>query len=360
MFIYPSMIALAAISISHLIRKVNSRWISYGLSVAIIAGMMHPLLHIIRNHPNTYVYFNEWSGGINNTYGTFETDYYANSLKPATTYFIEEILPGLETSADQPVKVVSNSNLGYYFRNHTDRVQAFYSRYYDRGKQDWDYAILYCNYLHPYQLNNGLWPPKYVIHEVKVDDVIVAAIVERKNRDDHYGSTLLSEGIREQNGTKLNEALRLLQSAVEFDENNEVAYLELGNAYSAFLRFDDSRATMDRLLKIYPDYDKALNLKGYSYLIEAEYKQDVRLLDEAIRIINMAIKSNYKFYSGYYNLGLCYAVKGDNDNAVYNFKQAIRYNGKFVQAYEELARIYEATGEQELANTVRAQINRLQ
>jgi tetratricopeptide (TPR) repeat protein len=261
--------------------------------------------------------------------------------------------------ADQPIKVVSNTNIGYYFRNHTDRVESFYSRYYDRGKYDWDYAILYCNYIHPYQLNNGLWPPKNTIQEIKVDKVVVAAIVERVNKEDHYGSSLLSLGIREQDRNKIDSALVLLENAIQYDENNEVAYLELGNAYTSLLRFEEARASMDQLLELYPDYDKALNLKGYSYLVESEVTRNIALLDEAIKFINMAVRSNYKFYSGYYNLGLAYAIKDDKDNAVYNFTQSIRYNGKFKAAYEKLIEVYEYYGDTRMANSVRTQLNRL-
>jgi len=360
MFIYPSMLALSAIAITKLIGYGKRPWITY-LSMALIAaGLFHPLRHVIRNHPNTYIYFNELSGGINKTYGTFETDYYANSLRPATDYFIEEILPDLRTVEGVPVKVASNANIAYYLRNYREQVQPFYSRYYDRGRYDWDYAILYCNYLHPYQLKNGLWPPKNTIHEVKVDDVVVAAIVERKNRADFYGSGLLAEGIREQNPDKLSDAQELLEEAIAYDANNEAAYLELGNAYAAFLKLDEARATLDHLLTFYPEYDKALNLKGYSYIIEAEVTKDGALLDEAIRIINQAISSNYKYYSGYYNLGLCYQLKNDKDNAIYNFRQAIRFNSKFTSAYQKLAETYDFYGETEMANRVRAQLNRLQ
>jgi len=255
--------------------------------------------------------------------------------------------------------VVSNSDINYYFRNHTDQVAPFYSRYYDRGQYDWDYAILYCNYIHPYQLNHGLWPPKNTVAEIKVDDVVVAAIVERRNRDDYYGTSLLGEGIREQDPKKLGQALYYLESAVNYDNHNEAAHMELGNAYSAFLRFDEARATMDRLLEFYPDYDKALNLKGYTYILEADVKKDYSLLDNAIQVINLAIQSNYKFYSGYYNLGLCYGMKNDKDNAIYNFQQAIRYNGRFREAYEKLAEVYEFYGDTEMATRVRAQLNRL-
>lgn len=353
LFVYPSMVALSAMAFSSLIGKIKTKGIRYAVIGLLVAGLFLPARHIVRNHPNTYIYFNELSGGINTTAGRFETDYYTNSLKPASDHFIEAILPQLEGSKDQPIRLVSNFNIDYYFKAHKDQVKTLYSRYYDRGKYDWDYAILYCNYLHPSQLKNGMWPPKNTIYEVKVDDVVVAAIVERKNRDDLLGSRLLAEAMQEQNEAKLNRSLINLKSAVEYDPNNEIALLELGNAYSAFLQFTEARSTMDQLLEVYPDYDKALNIKGYSYLIEAEYTRNPALLDEAIRIINMAVKSNYKFYSGYYNLGLCYAQKDDRDNAEYNLRQAIRYNSKFKQAYIKLAELYEFYGDNDLARQVR-------
>jgi len=359
LFIYPSMLALAAMALTTLVRRGGNRWVRITAMILIAAGLIHPLRHTIVNHPDTYIYFNEWSGGINHTYGKFETDYYSNSLRPASDYFIEHLLPEASGGPGDTIRVVSNSDIGYYFRNHTDQVAPFYSRYYDRGLYDWDYAILYCNYIHPYQLNHGLWPPKNTVAEIKVDDVVVAAVVERRNRDDYFGATLLAEGIRRQDQEKLAQALYYLESAIQYDNHNEAAHLELGNAYLSFLRFDEARATMDRLLEFYPDYDKALNLKGYSYMVEAEVNQQWDLLDQAIKQINLAIQSNYKFYSGYYNLGLAYGMKNDKDNAVYNFKQAIRYNGRFKAAYEKLAEVYEYFGDTEMANTVRAQLNRL-
>ncbi len=356
-FIYPSILALAAAGITTLIRQVSRTWVRAALMILVAAGLIHPLRHVIVNHPHTYVYFNEIIGGINQAYGRFETDYYANSLGPATDYFLEEILPETDRKAGEPVTVVSNSDISYYFRNHGERVRAFYSRYYDRGRYDWDYAILYCNYIHPFQLNNGLWPPRNTIHELKVDHVTVAAIVERVNRDDYLGYSLLQEAIKEEDPDKLGRAILRLEDAVEYDSTNAAALLELGNAYTAFLRFDDTRETMDQLLEIYPEYDKALNLKGYSYLIESEVTGQPALLDEAIRIINQSIASNYKFFSGYYNLGLCYIMKNDTDNAINNFRQAIRYNGRYVPAYEKLAELYEYTGNMEMARTVRARLN---
>lgn len=359
MFIYPSMIALSAMALSQLAKTGRKRIAGMVVGLLVLAGLFHPLRHILVNHPNTYIYFNELEGGINHAYGKFETDYYANSLRPASDYFIEEILPQLESSPDQPLRVVSNSNISYYFRNHRDRVSPFYSRYYDRGRTEWDYAILYCNYIHPYQLNHGLWPPINTIHEVKVDDVAVAAIVERRNKEDYLGATLLNEALREQNPEKLSRAISSLENASQYDVHNEAALLDLGNAYSASYRFEEARATMDRLLEFYPEYDKALNVKAYTFLMEAQVKQDPALLDQAIAVFNQAILSNHKFYTGYYNLGLCYIFKDNKDNAIYNLNQAIRYNGRYMPAYEKLAQVYEHYGDTEMARSVRDRMSRI-
>jgi len=359
MFVYPPMLALSALAISSFFRMSRKRWLTAVLCLVVAAGLIHPVRHLLRNHPNTYIYYNEWAGGINHAFGKYETDYYMNSLRPASDYFIRRILPVAGERIARPLRVVSNADISYYFRNQQTRVEPFYSRYYDRGRNDWDYAILYCNYIHPYQLNNGLWPPMNTIHEIRVDDVAVAAIVERKNRDDYFGSELMTEGIREGDPVKLNRAVQLLESAIAYDPNNEAAYLDLTNAYAAIYRFEEAREAADRLLEIYPEYDKALNAKGYTYLLEADLTRNPALVDEAIRIIGKAIESNYKFSSGYYNLGLCYGLKDDKDNAIENFKLAIKYNGRFTAAYEKLAQVYEYYGDTEMAGMVRSQLRNI-
>ncbi|MCK5066261.1 MAG: tetratricopeptide repeat protein, partial [Bacteroidales bacterium] len=153
--------------------------------------------------------------------------------------------------------------------------------------------------------------------------------------------------------------LKKLESAILYDEHNEAALLDLGNAYSASFRFNEARATMDRLLEFYPEYDKALNVKAYTYLVEAQVKQDPGLLDQAITLFNQAIQSNHKFYTGYYNLGLCYAYKDDKSNAIYNLKQAIRFNSRYRPAYEKLVQVYEHYGDTELARSVRDLLTRI-
>jgi tetratricopeptide (TPR) repeat protein len=208
-------------------------------------------------------------------------------------------------------------------------------------------------------LNHGFWPPANTIHEVKVDDVVVAAIVERKNWDDFLGSNLLKEGAQEQDGDKLELALGYLELAVDYDTTNLAAYLDLASAYTSFMRFEEARNAVDQAMRVYPSYDKALNIKGYSYLMESEVSGDPSLIDHGIRYISEAVKTNYKFYSGYYNLGIAYAMKDDMANSEYNFKQAIRYNSKFKSAYVKLAELYEYYGYNDQARQVREILGRI-
>lgn len=358
MFIYPSMIALAALSLSKL-ANLGPKLLRLGIPVIILAGLLHPGIHIVKNHPNTYIYFNELLGGVNKAYGRFETDYYSSSLKPACDYFIEEILPEKRGGKGDALTVLSNTDISYYFRQHKDDVVPAYSSYYRRGRKDWDYAILYCNYIHPYQLKKGLWPPKNTIHEIKVDDVVVAAIVERRDWNDYMGKSLMKEAMAEQDERKVIQAVMHLERAAFYDPFNEVALLDLAEGYSAMLEYTRARLTMDELLTFYPDYDKALNMKGHTYLVEYLATDDMQCLDDAIYWFKQGVKSNNKFHIGYYNLGVCYAYRGDKNNAIYNLKEAIRNDGKLYKAYEKLAEVYLQFGEKESAERVYNQLRRI-
>ncbi|MGC9341773.1 MAG: hypothetical protein ACP5E3_03660, partial [Bacteroidales bacterium] len=263
LFIYTGFAALAAIGVNFLKNISGSRiYRSIFISLVILA-LIHPIAYTIRNYPLQYVYFNEIAGGVNKAYTKYETDYYLNSLKPGTDWIKENIIK----EDEDKITIVSNAPyeiMRYYYRNVPEQVNFPYTRYYDRGSKDWDYAIFYCNYIDPYQLRRNIWPPKNTIHEIKVDDVTVCAIVKRENRSDYRGIQLLNQGVSEGDYSKLQRSIQLLEEAVKYDKNNEIALLSLARGYTIIQQFEKARQTLGSLLEVYPDYDKALNLIAYS------------------------------------------------------------------------------------------------
>ena len=351
MFIYPGFAGLAAIGIYLLKNLFSSRIYRTAVILLIIAALIHPISHIFRNYPLQYIYFNEIAGGVNKAFKKYETDYYLNSLKPGTEWILENIVK--KDTLTSKLTIASNAPydiMDYYFKDHRDIIDFPYTRYYDRGAKDWDYAIFYCNYIDPYQLRKNIWPPKNTIHEIMVDDVVVCAIVERKNRNDFLGIKHLDSGLGSGNLEDINLGLRLLESAVSYDKNNEIAHLSLARGYIMMRDFDRARNTLNSLLEIYPDYDKALNMIAFSFISEGDLTQNQVLVDRAIALLDKVISINNKFVDGYYNMGLAWYMKGEDNQALNYLYKAVDINGRHKRSYYLIANILENNGE-----TARAQ-----
>lgn len=74
-FLYPLIIILSASGLEMLLRFINDKYANSVIIIGFIILSMMPVRHIIRNHPLTYVYFNEISGGVTNAYRKYEMDY---------------------------------------------------------------------------------------------------------------------------------------------------------------------------------------------------------------------------------------------------------------------------------------------
>jgi tetratricopeptide (TPR) repeat protein len=360
LFIYPPMVVLAAIGIQSILNLTTNRYLITGMVLAFAASLVSPASHIIRNYPNQYIYFNEIAGGVKKAYRKYETDYYMVSLKPGTDWIKKNLLAKADTLS--PVKIVSNAPadiMNYYFRDFKNKVKLPYTRYYDRGMYDWDYAIFFCNYIDPYQINHNIWPPKNTIYNVTIDGVKICSVVKRENKDDYYGFKLLTEAIRERDRAKLDQSVQLMENALKLDKHNEITYLNLAQALIMKEEFDAARAKLTELLGFYPNYEKALNMIGYSYLNEGEIRHDYAKVDRAIAILNDVIRINYKFASGYHNLGLAYLIKGNDQEAFGYFQKSIDNNPNSKESYYMMANILERRGNPEKAAQVREYANSL-
>lgn len=353
-FIYPTLVVLAAASFRIIYQLLDKKLLRIILGIVLAGSLISPALHIIRNYPNQYIYFNQLVGGVNKAYKNYETDYYLVSLKSGTDWLKDNVLGKMEAGENSPVKIISNAPtliMQYYFKDFIDIVETPYTRYYDRGMHDWDYAVFFCNYIDPYQIRKGIWPPKNTVYTVKVDDVTVCAVVKRENKNDFEGSAKLSRGLNEKDILIINEGLMQLEKAVEYDERNEVAYINLATGYIMLQKYELARQKLNRLLEIYPQYDRALSTIGYSYLSEGEFLRDGNKIDKAIAYFNEALKVNYKHATSYYNLGLAYYMKKDYQSAIQHLQSAVDFSPGYRDPYFLMIKILEETGHpQEAAN----------
>ncbi len=340
LFVYPSIVILSGLGIHFLLELFrNRKVILYVASGILLLMSFMPVSHIIRNHPHEYVYYNEFMGGVDNIVGRYETDYYYHSIREGSLWLKNKVLNDPKIN-NHRITIATNFSPGvsYYFRDVRDSIRIIYARYYDRGEYDWDYFIVANSYINAFQLKNKHWPPENTISAVKVDDVPICAILERKSKDDFYGTNAL-------NAKKYDIAIPLLIKAVEVDPGNESALTNLAKGYLETGKLDDAIAVINKCLKVYPDYDKALNLLGICYLNKNDRAT-------AISVFNRIVKVNPKYVSAYYNLGYVYKLENNLQLSVNYLKQAIMVNRSYKPSYYLLADILKSVGKNAEAEQV--------
>lgn len=329
MFVFPAMAILSAISYDRLIRLAKAPAARIAVYAVLLVGIIHPTIHIIRNHPLQYVYFNELlSAG--NAYGRFENDYYMNSLKQGTEWLAEEVLS--KHQGDEPLVVASNGSISYYLRHLTEKARPIYTRYYDRAEFDWDYAVYFCNYIHPHQLRSGLWPPAGTVKTIDVNGIPVCAIVERESKADMLAINMIKRRDYER-------GIHALELVNQEYPTSEIVKLRLGEGYINLKQYDKVHAIVNECLELYPEYDKALNLRGLAYLETGD-------LNNAKTTFLAINRINYRFAPAYHNLGMLYLRTNPPDlpMSVNYFQQAIRANPRYKASYYALATIFRQQG----------------
>ncbi len=336
LFVFPALAILSAIAWDRLIRLPKQPALKIAISLLVLGGIVHPLIHIVKNHPLEYIYFNELLGA-KKAYGRFETDYYMNSLKPGTEWLIDNVLDENDRQGEAPLTISTNGSITYYLRHASDKASPVYTRYYERSERDWDYGVYFCNYIDPFQLKNGLWPPAGTIHTIDVNGVPVCAVVERETREDLEAIRMI------QQRDFLNGIPRLEKVNRDFPAN-EAVKLRLAEAYLQTRQFARAVEVMDECLEIYPDYDKALNLKGVAYLESGD-------LENARTTFLLITNINYRFAPAFHNLGLLYIrmQPPDVNTAISYFQQSITANRAYKPSYLALAMIYRQQGRLEEA-----------
>ena len=79
---------------------------------------------------------------MNKAYGNYEMDYYYHSTREASEWVLANAKKsGMETGKKIKVATWHTASVNYLFRKDTADFQVVFSRWYERGNNDWDYAI---------------------------------------------------------------------------------------------------------------------------------------------------------------------------------------------------------------------------
>ena len=284
LFVYPGIILVSAIGFIWLFRIIRKKYLLWIAGLFFVLISIDPLKFMLKYPEYSYIYFNQFVGGVEGSYGRFENDYYFVSLKEGSEWlkdYLKEKRPG------QPVKVMANFSVQWFFRDHPE-IQNGYIRFEERNMSDWDYAIITTRYIPPLQLINKTWPPDNAIKVIFADNVPVCAVIERKSKNDYYGYKALEEG-------RTKDAISFFERAIKENNKDEMIYFNFASAL-----MDDGQAVkadsyLHECLRINPDFDLALMYLGN--IAASDNKPD-----EAEKYYDMVIKANRRYLDAYVEL----------------------------------------------------------
>ncbi len=346
LFTYTPFVALAALGWNHLFNLWQGNKLRTYLLIAIMALLiLEPAIFIARNSAYCYVYFNPIAGGVSGTFGEFEQDYWGISVKKAVEWMEDEGILG----EDMQDSITISSNFMYVLNNYTspykDKLKRRYTRFRERYKVDWDYAIYVARFVDGAHLRSGKWPSSRAIHTIKANGVPLAAIYKGEGKEPFEGYKAIKEG-------DWNTAIQKLTIEAQNYPDNEQAWFGLGNAYLNSNQLEKAKESLEKGLEINPESITALHLLGMYY---------VRTNDaaNARTIFQKAVDLNSRNSFAYYYLAVIDKSQNNLSIALENAKKAIEYNPRFKQAYELAAQIFEQQGDSNSAQRYRAAMNKI-
>jgi len=329
LFAYPLAIALAVsgyLLARDILLRTQNKWLKMAPLVLVVILSIGPVIHLTKNYPYSYVYFNELAGGVKKAGYKYETDYFQHSLRHATEWFTDNELPKA-TNDTNIIKIITNDNFNtsYYLRQYEDKVKCDYTRYYEKSKADWDYGIFYCGYIAPNQISDGQWPPKGTIHTETVDGFPIAAVVKRISHEDYKGFEALKR-------RRLDEAKTHFRNFLKVYPENEEVLEGFSRAFLTERQIDSALYYADKSLEYNPRQLGALLLKASAHNTKKQYREAANAADEII-----AMKED--FTEGHYQKG--YALKNLNkpNDALKEFQKAVAYNNDYYAAYYQMGEI---------------------
>lgn len=303
MFCYPTLVAMAGLGFHSLYERFKKPALQWGFGVALpLVLLTGPIYHVFANHPYQYVYFNELVGGVKNAYGKYELDYYYHSTRRATEWILEHAdVSKLKPGEKFKVATWHTSSVGYYLRKDTAHFQAVFSRIYQMGNNDWDYAVFTITGMNPSWITNKkIFPPLNTVHVEKVNDVPICIVLERTDKSDFYGYQAQQQG-------KDDTAKMFFQRALQVNPYNKQA---IENMIEILLRENQTEYALSLALRL-KEIDKD-DMAGYWYAAYAYlYQNNIQAaLNELLFLVKIQ-----PYAPAYQLMAQIYQVSGEEQAA---------------------------------------------
>ncbi|MDX8340509.1 tetratricopeptide repeat protein [Draconibacterium sp. IB214405] len=286
--------------------------------IGLVILIFLPARHMVANHPNQYIYFNELIGGMKGGYANYDLDYYYNSVKASSDWLKEN-----EDLSDSLI-VITNASYTDYFDDYPN-VKMTYARYYESSREDWDYAIYSNVFIRREQLLEGTFPPAGTIHTIDVDGYPVAAIYKRLSKEDFHGYESLKKG-------KTKEAKQHFKNYLKLNPKSEQVLEGYANVMMRERKLDSALIYADSALVYNPDQIAA-------YLLKATVYNSQKKFDEALVAANNTLDLKEEFAEGQFQKGIALKNLDKPNEALKAFQKAVALKKDYYQAHIQMADI---------------------
>ena len=328
LFIYPSLIVLAALGWEALMRLINKPIVAKVTMVIVFGLALLPTIWMVKNNPNECVYFNELVGGTKGAYGKYETDYYSNSCRAAGEWLAQQ-----EPSRKLLVAINNEPQTAAYYANKINPNMEFkWVREYEEQKPFWDYEILTSRTYSQKELIDGSFPPKGTIHVIEADGIPLAAIIKREDYNMPLGYAAL-------NAKNNDSAVYYFTKATQYNPKDEEPWRLLGEAYMNKGSADTAITMLNKSIELSPENYSAYSDLGQVYM---NLKKD---MSNAIKNFEKSTALKYNFAEGYYYEASCYMSQQDYNHAITLMENAIKRGGSGIpEIYYNLGVCYLYSG----------------
>ncbi len=345
-FAYPTLAVAAGLFWNELANvfseKKYAQWAVFGGMGLLLADAG---AYIAANPKFPYTYFNPIVGGTKGAFGEFETDYWGVSVRQGIEWLEQQGV----LKPDMPDMVVIATNMYYPARQLTakygDKVKLKYLKWEKRCDDAWDYGLYPTRFLDGATLQKGFWPPDNAVHIVTAGGAPVLAVLKDNGKNCSLGMAASKLG-------DWNSAIERFKAEVANVPDNDLAWVNLGQAYMNADSLELGKAAAEKAIEISPDDVQANNLIGMYWL----YKNDGA---KAKAQFELALKKEPSNPAAWYYLAMIARSEGDNQTALNNLMSAIKISPNFKPAYELSAQIYEAQGNPQAAQQFRAAIQQI-
>lgn len=311
LFIFPSAVVLASLGWSYLNNFIAARakktWIGLALAAVLL---LEPLVFTVQTYPNTVTYYNQFAGGVDGAYGNYEVDYYYNSVKQCTDWFIEKELPKYK-AGDTVILATNAPHLMFPYMEGHKNVKIIYVRFQEKDREVWDYALFHIALIPLEEIVAGTWLPPTTAFVAKVKDKPLCALIKRASKKDLDGFKALQAGNREEAVKQFIDYLKEDSANINILTTTARVLMEMSKVDSA-LSYASKAYQLDKTgVETKRVYAMALAYKGEGAKAKALFEE--------------IIAERPDYVMAYYYLGIVEKGMGMYQEALVNFDKIAQF-----------------------------------